>query len=383
MRAVSWSLLTVVLCAGSVHADPPPGYYDTVVTTNPETLRATLHDVIDGHTKIPYTSSSTDTWNVLELADQDPNDSGNILDVYRNRSYDKYGGGNGYYNREHTWPNSYGFPDDGPTNKPYSDCHQLFLCDIGYNSTRADRIFDWCPSGCSIYAADDYNGESGNNLTKSATPVGIWETWIGRRGDVARAQFYLDVRYEGDTGEPDLILTDDVNLIIASQTGNNEAIAYMGLLQTLLQWHEDDPVDEKEMARNDVVYTYQGNRNPFVDHPEWVGAIFIDGFTGVTLAELPEALEPGTRISKVYPNPFNPVTHVLFTVSTPGHVEVDVFSPRGRLVRALLSDSRGPGEYQVSWDGKSDAGGTVPSGVYFYRISAENFNAIKRMTYMK
>jgi endonuclease I len=353
--------------SGTVLAAPPSGYYDGVVTTSPETLRVTVHGVIDGHTKIPYTSSSTDTWNVLELADQDPNDSGNILDVYRNRSFDKYGGGNSYYNREHTWPNSYGFPNDGSTNKPYSDCHQLFLCDIGYNTARADRIFNSCASGCTAYPADDYNGQGGTNLTKDGTPTGIWETWIGRRGDVARAQFYLDVRYEGDSGEPDLILTDDVNLIDASQTGNNEPIAYMGLLQTLLQWHEEDPVDEKERNRNDAVYSFQGNRNPFIDHPEWVAAIFVDGYTGVARGETPEASR--ARISKVSPNPFNPATTILFSVEGPGRLGLEIFAPSGRAVRTLLGGSYGPGEYRVLWDGTDDGGAAAPSGVYFCRLT--------------
>ena len=48
----------------------------------------------------------------------------------------------------------------------------------------------------------------------------------------------------------------------------------MGLLTTLLAWHEADPVDEKEQVHNEVVYQYQHNRNPFVDHPEWVTCLF-------------------------------------------------------------------------------------------------------------
>ena len=107
----------------------------------PRRCAPTLHEVIDDHTRFPYTSSGTDTWNILEAADQDPANSANILDVYRNRSYVKFGGGTGPYNREHTWPNSYGFPDDGGTNYPYTDCHQLFLSDVGYNSDRANKPF--------------------------------------------------------------------------------------------------------------------------------------------------------------------------------------------------------------------------------------------------
>ncbi|MCG8404944.1 MAG: endonuclease [Phycisphaerales bacterium] len=269
-------------------ADPPPGYYDSVDATDASTLRATLHNVIDDHTRFPYTSSSTDTWNILELAQQDPNNSSNIIDVYRNRSYAKIGGGVGPYNREHSWPKSYGFPDNTSGNYPYTDCYQLFLCDSGYNNLRGNKPFRICNGGCTERVTDATNGQGGgsgsypgnSNWTSGSSTQGTWETWAGRRGDIARAQFYLDVRYEGGThgitgvSEPNLILTDNGALIDASSTGSNESVAYMGMLSVLLQWHEEDPVDDWERNRNDRVSSFQGNRNPFIDHPEWVGCIF-------------------------------------------------------------------------------------------------------------
>lgn len=76
------------------------------------------------------------------------------------------------------------------------------------------------------------------------------------------------MRYEGDNGEPDLALTDDMTLVVSGGT-------HMGRLTTLLEWVQLDPVDGAERQRNDTVYTsYQNNRNPFVDHPEWIIAIF-------------------------------------------------------------------------------------------------------------
>ena len=96
----------------------PQGYYGTVDDSSAAALRSTLHALIDDHQRFPYTSSSTDTWTILEAADQDPSNSGRILDVYKNASYSKAGGGNSNYNREHTWPNSYGFPNDGADNYP-------------------------------------------------------------------------------------------------------------------------------------------------------------------------------------------------------------------------------------------------------------------------
>ncbi len=378
LKPILRSILPAVLIAGATMAAPPAGYYDSVDTSTPETLRSTLHAVIDGHTKIPYTSSSTDTWDVLELADEDPLNASNILDVYRNRTYVKVGGGNTLYNREHTWPKGYGFPNDGSTNLPYTDCHHLFLCDIGYNSTRESRVYDDCTFACNSYPADTYNGESGTNLSQVYSPVGVWETWAGRRGDVARAQFYMDVRYEGGGTEPDLILTDDVNLILASQTGSNEAVAYMGMLVTLLQWNLDDPVDDKERNRNDVVYAYQGNRNPFIDHPEWVEAIFdpATSTAGATPVLVPIA---SARISSASPNPFNPSTRISFFVGQSGFVQIDLYSVTGSLVRNLLDESRRPGDYEVMWNGRNAAGEPVASGLYFCRLRSGDETDMRKL----
>jgi len=298
MRTVAWTVLG--LCVAAV-GQAPTNYYSSVVTTTPAQLRATLHAVIDDHQRFPYTSGSTDTWDILKIADQDPQNSSRILDVYRNASYPKAAGGNSNYNREHVWPNSYGFPNDGGGNYPYTDCHHLFLCDIGYNSQRDRRAFDsgspsWIElttlsSGGQGGGSGSYPGNS-NWRTTSNSPGGF-EVWQDRRGDIARALFYMDVRYEGGShqngsSEPDLILTNNLSLISSSATGSNASVAYMGKLSVLLQWHAQDPVDAKELARTNAIFGYQGNRNPFVDHPEWVDCIFAAQCNTTTAAREPE-----------------------------------------------------------------------------------------------
>ena len=90
----------------------------------------------------------------------------------------------------------------------------------------------------------------------------------------------MDVRYEGEThpvtgvAEPDLILTDDRSLI-ATSGGVNAAVAYMGMLSVLLEWHALDPPDQRDMGRNEGACAAQGNRNPFIDHPEWAFCVFL------------------------------------------------------------------------------------------------------------
>ena len=260
----------------------PADYYNQVDPSGPTSLRRTIHETIDGHLKILYTANAVDTWDVLERADEDPLDTDSVLDVYRNASYPKAGGGNNSYNREHSWPKSYGFPKDGQNNYPYTDLHHLFVADSRYNSSRSNKPYGSCSPECTERETDANGGVGGGDGTypgdSNWTTTGVWETWTGRRGDVARALFYLDVRYEGglhsvtNVPEPDLILTDDLSLVEAD--GHNQSTAYMGRLSALLEWHHEDPVDDREQRRNDVVFEAQGNRNPFIDHPEWVACLF-------------------------------------------------------------------------------------------------------------
>ena len=272
-------------------AQEPDGYYKGANQTSSETLRNSLHQIIDDHTKIPYTSTATDTWDVLEIADEDQDNPGNIITIYRNSSYPKQGGGNDFYNREHTWPVSYGVDRELVSNYPYSDMHALFLADSGYNSSRSNHPYNDCDATCAEKTTEQNNSRGGqggpypgdSNWRTGSNTQGRWETWPERKGDVARAQLYLDVRYDGSqhgkTGhdEPDLILTDDIDLIEQSKTGEIEPIAYMGMLSALLQWHKEDPVDAIEMQHHEAVALFQGNRNPFIDHPEWVACVF-EGF---------------------------------------------------------------------------------------------------------
>ncbi len=260
-------------------AQADPNYYNSVDESSPTALRNSLHAVIDDHTRLPYTSSSTDTWDVLELAAEDVDNSSQVITIYKNSNNTKVGRGNNNYNREHSWPKSYGFPDDGSSNYPYTDMHHLFISNSSYNSSRSNKPFDICVSGCTEKATDINNNRGGNgqsNFTKS----GIWNVWSGRQGDIARALLYMDVRYEGGnhgitgSSEPDLILTDNLSLVNASATGNNESVAYMGLLSVLLVWHQDDPVDIYEHQHNEAVAAAQGNRNPFIDNPDWVRCVF-------------------------------------------------------------------------------------------------------------
>ncbi|KAA3649936.1 MAG: hypothetical protein DWP95_01745 [Proteobacteria bacterium] len=250
---------------------PIGDYYATVDDTDATTLRNSLHEIIDDHTSFPY-SGGTDTWEVLAFADEDPTDPSKVWLIYKNDSYTYFGGGEQDYNREHTWPQSYGFHRDtlGTDNTARTDAHHLMISDKIYNQNRDNKYFNNCTSGCTEMPTTFNQGVGGPGQS-NWTNGSVFEVWDFRKGDIARAMFYMDVRYAGDiSGEPDLQLTDNAGLI-------NTGDPYMGLLSVLIDWHNQDPVDSYETERNERVYSYQGNRNPFIDHPEWVECIFVAG----------------------------------------------------------------------------------------------------------
>ena len=269
-------------------------YYSRVNPSSASQLRCSLHQTIRGHTVYPYSGGTTNVWSILEIADEDPNNAGRVLDVYRNRSYlkgsERAGTGTGItYNREHTWPNSLGFGstsgDLGLPYAPYTDTHMLYLSDTTYNSDRGNKPYADCivAGGCGERITEANNGSGGgsglfpgnSNWVKGPDGNGgSFQAWGKRRGDLARAVLYMAIRYEGgrdvntNQSEPDLEMSDDRSKIVITSASP----AYMGLLSTLLAWHSADPPDAAERGRNEVIFSFQGNRNPFIDHPEWATA---------------------------------------------------------------------------------------------------------------
>lgn len=229
--------------------DPNYDYYlPAYGKTGPE-LRQALHDIIRGHVAFSYDT----LWTVLQQTDECPTNSAQVQLVYLQIGRDKNnsGGYSGQWNREHVWPQSHGFPDALSTAVPPSvDAHHVKPSDVEVNSLRGEKDFD---DGGTHVA-----GAPASCLTTSSTFAPPDES----KGDVARMLFYMDVRYSGDVdGEPDLQLVDAVD------TSGTQ----LGRLSTLIRWHFLDPPDDFERHRNDLIYAnWQGNRNPFIDHPEWV-----------------------------------------------------------------------------------------------------------------
>ena len=256
-------------------------YYAGVDTSSGPALEAWLHNRIKDHVAYPYSGGGTVTWTILHAADEDPMNPNNIVTIYKNVSHAKTDNSN-IVNREHTWPNSYGFNNittvNGLPYPPYTDCHMLMLSDDGYNSDRGNKLYGMCTGTCTERTTVVTNGFGGTGHSNYFSST-IWEPWDHRKGDLARAILYMAVRYDGGTNaagqpEPDLKVTDNASLIQATASGVTQAVGYMGMETDLLNWNDQDPPDAVEQLRNEVVYSYQENRNPFVDHPEWARCVF-------------------------------------------------------------------------------------------------------------
>lgn len=259
VRRIEMVFFLLTFFLSGVFTQIPDGYYSSAQNLTGTELKSALHNIIKGHITFPYTSSGTDTWDILKASDRDPNNPSNVILFYTGWSVNaaqEYANGAGW-NREHVWAKSHG-PFSETTKGPGTDCHHLRACDISVNSARNNRHFD--------YGDFEYLDGSLPTGCKTSTSRDVWEPRDVEKGDVARMLFYMATRYEGGDGFPDLEVVD----YIPSVTADPEH----GVLSTLIEWNMIDPVDDIEMYRNNVVYSYQKNRNPFIDHPEYVNYIW-------------------------------------------------------------------------------------------------------------
>lgn len=221
------------------------GYYSGANNLTGEALKTFLHYLIDEHIELSY----GDLRNALQHTDEDPNNADNIILLYTGRSIDSKWDYGTSWNREHVWPRSLGGMNE--TDAEHNDLHHVRPTDPGVNSIRSNKEFD-------------EGGTLVNGTTDCYSDSDSFEPRDEVKGDIARMLFYMAVRYEGTDGEIDLEIIDQID-------GSSPTI---GLLNILLKWHEEDPVDDFERNRNDIIFTYQGNRNPFIDHPEFARLIW-------------------------------------------------------------------------------------------------------------
>ncbi len=254
-----------VLAYGTAIAEAPSGYYDSCKGKSGKELLSALHQAMGSHTNVGYDG----LWNVYKTSDVRPD--GHVWDMYSTKDWGtpsqakhcgNYSNVGDCINREHSFPKSW-FSNGSPM---ASDAFHIYPTDGKVNGMRSNFPYGECANGTTWS-----NGNvKGLGKLGSSTFAGysgqVFEPDDQYKGDFARSYFYMAAAY-----------FDKIAGWSSPMLGGNNYPAFSTwTVNLLLKWHRQDPVSDKETARNDAVYAFQKNRNPFIDHPELVEHIWGD-----------------------------------------------------------------------------------------------------------
>jgi endonuclease I len=250
-----------------VCAQIPSGYYNNVNGKKGKELQIALNQIINNHRSISY----AEVWFYYQYTDVKP--SGKIWDIYSdnpqgtpdyefNYRTDQCTSGSGgaegtCYQREHSFCQSW---FGGGQAAPYTDIFHLYPVDGWINNLRSNNAYGMVTTHSQLFL----NGSKlGSNTYPDAPDKTCYEPIDSFKGDIARTFFYMSARY---------MFEDENFQIESSMTFKSQLQPWA--LKMLLEWHQLDPVSQKEIDRNNAIYAVQRNRNPFIDHPEWVAKIW-------------------------------------------------------------------------------------------------------------
>lgn len=276
-------LYSLVLC--KVQAQVPAGYYNSAQGLTGAALKSALHNIIDNHNSVSYSS----LWNHFNNTDKKSN--GKVWDMYSDIPgatppyeftfvSDQCGSYNGEadcFNREHTWPQSWFNSATGPS----SDLFHIYPTDGYVNNIRSNYPY----GDVSTATWTSLNGSKLGSCANAGYSSTVFEPIDEYKGDLARGYFYMSTRYQGEDAS------------WSTSAATNKSVILPWQIDVLVQWSHADPVSSKETTRNNNVYQIQNNRNPFIDNPQWIDSIWTQTFTGVEQNSSLHAL------LKVYPNP--------------------------------------------------------------------------------
>ena len=297
------------------NAQIPNGYYNAAAGLNGLPLKVALHNIIKNHTVISYSSLN----NKYPTTD---NKGGNIVwDIYSDIPYGtppytfsysvsadqcgNYSGEGDCFNKEHSWPQSWFNSSSIPI---YSDLFQVYPTDGYVNNRRSNYPY----GEVSIPTWTSQNGSKLGPCTFPGYASTVFEPIDEYKGDIARSYFYITVRYYSEGSS-----WPGSDMVTKSELKD-------WAFNMLYQWHINDPVSQKETDRNNAIYGIQHNRNPFIDHPDWVGLILNP--VGIINVQNPQ-----NNIS-IYPNPTN---NVVTVSNIQPMTDIVLFDALGKEVKAM------------------------------------------------
>jgi hypothetical protein len=331
---------------GIVSSTAPQGYYDSLNGKAGEELRQAIQDII-ANPDVVRAHTYGDVIEILNNADQNPLNNNQVWLMYveiprAKLDFQVSASSVGSWNREHIYPQSRGGFTNATSNIPtginewlptnandlaagHSDAHHIRAEDGPENSSRGNKD----------YGLNDYNGP--------ANTQGSW------RGDVSRAVFYMAVRY------------NQLNVVNGNPPDNT--MFQLGDLATMLQWHQQDPPDDFELNRNNYIYTWQMNRNPFIDLPDLASYIWGTNAGQVWNGSLSVQV-PTTHNYVIYPNPAKDVV----TIITPDlEYKAKLYNVSGQMIQQF--EGHHSGSHSIA----------LPTGVYFIQLETAAGLEVKKL----
>ena len=335
--------LTLIIAAVVLNAQPQ-GYYNGTEGLTGNALKTKLHTIIKNDDHVSYSG----LWSAYQQTDKKPN--GKVWDIYSDvpngtppyqftfgsDQCGNYSGEGDCYNREHLWAQSWTNDDS----KHKTDLHHVYPTDGYVNNRRSNYAFGEVNNAS---WTSRNGGKLGNNSVSGYSGT-VFEPIDEYKGDIARALMYVSVRY----------YQEDNSWSTSDMT--NKSVIKDWAMRMLLRWHEEDPVDDKEINRNNAVYNIQRNRNPFVDYPEFANMIW-DPYWSVDENEY-------TVLVNVWPNP------ATSTVNIKGEnlEAVYMYNSIGQLVLTLDVTNA---DEQSSIDVCG-----FNSGIYFMNVVSQNGSSV-------
>ena len=374
-------LITFLLCSVIGWAQIPTGYYSTATGTG-LTLKTNLRKIIDNvNDAIPSEHLHVDQgygalWTLYThtaFRDNYYENDGSLLDmysenpvgadpyIYANTSQQcgSYSGEGDCYNREHLIPQSYfdGFAVDPMKNDPFF----VVPSDGKVNGDRNNLPFG--KVGTATYTSQ--NGSRRGNGINTGYALGysgvVFEPIDEFKGDIARAFFYFATRYETDLTSfytSANATTCQAKNMFDGSTGRAFTNPFLDIL---VKWHTDDPVSAKEIAiNNDIYYNHQSNRNPYIDHPEYVGIIWSSFLSNPSFAF--------ENTISIYPNP---AVNNEVTISSETELKsIVLYNINGQIIQEIKNPTRVDNSYKLN---------NLSSGFYLVQMASENGVATKKV----
>lgn len=347
-------LIFFILVCFALKSQIPPGYYDAAVGLSGLPLKTALHNIIKNHTVISY----DDIRNKFQYTDRKPN--GTVWDIYSDipngttpysfyfiddcGSYSQEGD---CYNREHSFPASW-FSDKTPM---YSDMFHIYPTDGWVNNKRGNLPYG--DVGNASWTS--LNGSKIGNCSNSGYSGEVFEPIDEYKGDIARTYFYMAVRYYTETSG-----WAGSDMVIGAEPKT-------WAINMLLLWNASDPVSDKEISRNNIIYGIQHNRNPFIDFPETANSIW-----GVRA----EVYQMNINNLNISPNPASDNVNISLNIGKCKHTQIEIFAIDGKWLQTIPLENNSSSSVNVNLE-------SYENGIYLIKIISDNFSLTKKLIIRK